>query len=132
MAANPNENSPTSIGATIDTMFELRERKRELNAELKDIDEQYKGLEQQLIDSLDKDDLQQTRSGKATATISEVTVPSVTDWDAFYDYVRENDALHLLERRVAAAPWRELVESDEPVPGTEPFTKRSINLRRLK
>lgn len=126
------ENSPNSIGATIDLMFQLREQKRAINADLKDIDEQYKGLEQQLIDSLDKDDLQQTRSANATATISETTVPSVSDWDAFYDYVRENDALHLLERRVAAAPWRELVESDEPVPGTEPFTKRSINLRRLK
>ena len=127
-----NKNSPNSIGDTIDHMFELRERKRELNAELKDIDEQYKGLEQQLIDALDKDDLMQTRSAKATATVSSVTVPSVTDWDRFYDYVLENDALHLLERRVAAAPWRELMEAGEAVPGTEPFTKRSINLRRLK
>jgi len=124
------QNSPISLGDTINEMFELRERKRELNAELKDIEQAIRDLEGQILQGLDEQGVQQTRTGRATATISEQTIPSVQDWDAVYDYVRENEAQYLFERRLAAGAWRELHESGETVPGTEPYVRRTVNLRR--
>jgi hypothetical protein len=125
------ESSPTTLGDKIEALAQLRDRKRELNQELKDVNEEYQMLEAQVLDELDQQGTQFAGSSRHRATISEQTVPSVTDWDAFYDYVRENDALYLFERRVASAPWRELVESGEQVPGTEPFTRRTLSLRKL-
>lgn len=123
--------SPTGLGDLIESLADLREQKRKLSDEYKKVDEQYKELEAQLLNRLDQEGAQFSGSSKHRATVSEVVVPSVTDWDAFYEYVKENDALYLFEKRVASAPWRELVESGEQIPGTEPFTKRSINLRKI-
>lgn len=122
---------PQSLGSKIDEMFELRERKRELNSELKDIEAEMRALEQDIIAELDAQDLRFSGGTRARATISESEVPTVTDWDAFYQYVIENEAPYLFERRVAAAAWRELQQAGEAVPGTEPFTKRSLSLRKV-
>lgn len=125
------QKQPQSLGSMIDELDELRDRKRELNAELKDIEATMKALEQEIINELDSQGLKFGGGSKARATISETEVPTVVDWDAFYDYVIENKAPYLFERRVAAAPWRELHEAGEAIPGTEPFTKRSLSLRKL-
>jgi hypothetical protein len=79
---------------------------------------------------MDEVGLESARGGRATATISENVVPTATDWDALEQYIYENDALYLMQRRLSASAWRELIESGEVVPGTEPYTQRSISLRK--
>jgi len=44
--------------------------------------------------------------------------------------MKENDALFLLQRRPAAAAYRELLESGQTIPGVEPYTQRQIGLRK--
>lgn len=122
--------SPTAIGAMIDELMELRHRKRELNDQLKELDEEYKALESRIMETMDREGTRLTASSRTRVSISESTVPTVTDWEAFEQYVKENDAMYLFERRVASKPWRELQESGERVPGTEPFTRRSLSLRQ--
>lgn len=129
--AEEQSSSPTSLGDMIEALAELRDRKRDLSEQFKEIDRQYRELEARILDRLDQENAQFSGSSRHRATVSEVTVPSVTDWDAFYEYVKNNDALYLFEKRVASAPWRELVESGEQVPGTEPYTRRSISLRKI-
>jgi hypothetical protein len=68
-------------------------------------------------------------SAAGTASITEVIVPQVVDWDAVYEHIRETGDFYLLQKRPAAAAFRELHDSDITVPGMEPFTKRNISLR---
>jgi hypothetical protein len=67
-----------------------------------------------------------------TAIISETQQPSVKDWDAFYKHIKDSDAFHLLQRRAAAAAFRELWDIGQVVPGVESFTQRTINLRAAR
>jgi len=46
--------------------------------------------------------------------------------------VLKNDALYLLEKRVAVKAWRELIDSGKTVPGLVPFVKRRLHLTTLK
>lgn len=125
------KNSPMTLGDKINELYELRESMRDLNAQLKALKEQYDEMELSVLNEMDAQGTTLTRSARASVSVSESTVPTVTDWEAVYDYVRANDAMYLFERRVAATAWRELLESGDKVPGTEPFTKRSLSLRKL-
>lgn len=119
-----------NLGSKIDELYELRERKRELNAEVKGIEEMMKAIEAEVMRELDEAGLVQGKGTRASATINEAIVPEVVDWDAVHRYILENEALYLLTQSVAAAPWRELLTSGQPVPGTQPFTRRTLSLRK--
>lgn len=118
------------LGSKIDELYELRERKRELAAEVKGIDEIMKAIEAEIMRELDEVGLVQGKGTRASATVNEAIVPEVVDWDAVHEYILENKALYLLTQNVAAAPWRELLTSGQPVPGTQPFTRRTLSLRK--
>ncbi len=124
-------NSPTTLGDKINQLYHLRERKRLLKQQLDELNEEYESLEREIMGDLDAVGLQLGRGGIAQASITETTVPTVNDWEAFEEYVKNNDALYLFERRVSARSWRELYESGELVPGTEAYVRRRLNLRKL-
>lgn len=67
---------------------------------------------------------------KGKCAITEEDVPSVEDWDKVFEYIRENDAFELLERRIKSGAWRALQMTD-PVPGTVPHTKRTLSLTKV-
>lgn len=125
------KNSPTQLGDKIDALYELRERKRELQSELKALEEEYKLLEAAILDDMDAQRTTLSRTARASASITETEVPTVVDWEAVQDYIRNNDALYLYEQRLAARAWRELKDSGVLIPGTTPFTRRSLSLRKL-
>jgi len=118
-------------GTMIDEMFELRENKKDLEARIKDINEQMTLLEAQLMQKLDDEKQTMGRGSSASATISASEVPMVEDWDAFGQYLIDNDALYLLQRRVAVRAFRELKDAGETIPGTTTFPKRTISLRKI-
>lgn len=127
MAAQAN------LGKKIDKLFALRDK---ISAEQKKVDvlkEQRRELEDEIINDMKTHgDLEQASSAKATATRSIQPVPHVKDWEKFYRYILKNRALHLLERRPAAAAYRELMESrnNRALPGVETFNKETLSLRK--
>ena len=131
-AATSEVQQPQLLGDKIDQLFEKRERKRELEAELAEVKREIEALEHDLIEAMEKQGTDLARGQLATASISKDTVPEIEDWEAVLQYVKENDAFYLLHRRISTAPWRELLESGETVPGTKPFEKKSVSIRKVK
>lgn len=71
--------------------------------------------------------LKSARTPHGTAYTSEVTSAKVEDADAFFAYVREHDAFHLLEKRVNKTA---LLETGKAVPGVTLNTVTNLNVRR--
>lgn len=117
------------ISEVIQKMLEVRDRRAELAAEEKTLVEEWERLEALLIQDLDGQGMTRASSALGTAVISELTVPLVEDWDAALAYMRDNDMLYLLQRRIATGAFREIVEGGGGVPGVKPVPKRSISLR---
>lgn len=112
-------------------MVDIREEKRKIKAREKDLNERWRALELELLIRLDEQGMEKASvKNVGTASINETVLPQVVDWDAFYAYILENDALFLLQRRPAAAAYRELLESGDTIPGVEPYTQRQIGLRK--
>lgn len=117
------------LGALIDQMHSLREKKRELEASVKDLEGRASLIEVQIMESMAEQGLEKMSGALATVSITSTTTANVTDWDAFWAYIHKMKYGHLLQRRVSDPAYRELLESGKKVPGTEPFIKKRLNLR---
>lgn len=120
-----------TVGALIDELYELREQLRMLNKQAKEVGEARDAIEKRLMEAMDAQGVEQSRGAQATATISETVEPQVEDWESYYRFIRRNNAFYLLQRRPAAAPYREMLaqRNGKPIPGVQSFIKRSVNLR---
>lgn len=111
-------------------MVEAREERRRIAARDKELIGEMKSLETELITRLDEQGMKKASGEAGTASITEQILPQVVDWDALYTHIHETESYFLLQRRPAAAAFRELHASGEEVPGIEPFTQRTISLRK--
>lgn len=121
----------STLGAKIDQLHNLREQKRSLEGQVKQLQEQMADLENDLIEQMDKQGVSRSTGLAATVSISSSVRPSVDDWDAFYAYIARHKYFHLLERRPSVSGCNELFETKGKIPGVVPFTQRKLNLRSV-
>ena len=139
--AKLNAQAPTSkitkkeptIGQMIDRLDELRESKRKLGEQEKVIVDEYKALEQTLIEKLGAEGMEKATGQRASASINKVVVADIVDDKALFAYVKKTGYFHLFQRRISDPAFRELYElsKGKGVPGLQPFTKINLNLRSL-
>ena len=120
-----------TIGAKIDMLHALREQKRALEAQIKQLSGQMAELENDLIAQMDEEGVSKSTGKNATVSIITSVKPSVEDWDAFYAYIHRYKYYHLLERRPSVTGCRELLETKGKIPGVVPFTQRKLNIRSI-
>ena len=118
-----------TIGGMTDKLIELRDRKRDLEAQVKLIEVEYEGISDALLEKATAEGMDKGAGKKGSFSISTNTVANVTDWDALNAYIKKTGHFHLYQRRVSDPAFRELLEAGKKVPGAEPFTKRRVNLR---
>lgn len=122
-------NSPKTKGDLIQRMKAIKAERKRLSAQDSILGKEYAELELQLIAALDDDGTESTKAQGTSATINETIVADVQDWDQFYQYIKDNEAFYLLQRRVNNKPYQEILNGGDTVPGVQKFVKRSISLR---
>lgn len=122
---------PTNLGGLIDLRADKYARKQELDALLAEVKQEIDELDDAIMAALDEQGTDAARGRKASMSIRETVVPAVKDWDALYEFIKQNGYFHLLNRAPNAAAFRELFTRGEPTPGVEPFTKRALTFRSL-
>ena len=66
----------------------------------------------------------------ATVTFADETVYNVTEWNDMYAYITENNAFHLLQRRLNGAPVKELLALGTELPFVDSFTRKKVGIRK--
>lgn len=113
-------------------LFEIRRERAELENRDKELREEFDATKLVLMARADEQGATRIATSDGTAILTEEIVPNIADWDEFYGYIKENDAFHLLQRRVSAGAYREIINNGGEVPGLTPFKKRDVNLRAAK
>ena len=124
-----------NIGDYIDKYILLRDKTEELKKghkeELAPYNEAMRKLEFMFQEQMDKQGLENLKSETGTAYKAIQSSVTVADWDVFRDYVLENEAFHLLEKRASKKAVEEVVEdSGELPPGLNINRTIKINVRR--
>ena len=125
-----------TIGELIDRMDELRAKRKPLDAESKKLKEEYDEIAEQVMCMLEEAKSSGQKTKRASVSINETEVPVMKDIDAFVKWVVRTKNTHLFTASCVSAPsWREIVQLNPkhtPPPGTEVFTKKSLNHTSLK
>ena len=129
-----NQDNAVAQAATLATLATERD---EMRMQMKVLQDQEKALkkrldenEEAIIALLDEQGVTRSGVGPYSMSISTSTVGNVDDWDSVYEYIKDNDAFFLLQRRIANAAYKELLDTGDTVPGVAPFEKRSLNFRK--
>lgn len=123
---------PTTVGATIDALYTLREQKKELEAQIKGITEKYSALESHLMTNFDRAGLEGAKGRLATASLKHSTQAEVTDWDAFYKWISKTKSWECLQKRPGITALRERWDAGKQVPGVEPKAVTTLSLTGAK
>lgn len=110
-------------------LSEIRDRRRELAAEDKDLIEKYDTLKAAFVKRMEEEGCTRISSAEGTVILTETVVPQVNDRDAMDKWILDTGNIYLLQSRVNSAAYRELVEAGQEVPGVMPFHKKDISLR---
>lgn len=138
--------SSTTVGALIDKMWELREKKKKHEDDAAAVSKQMSEVEETLVEAMAAQGVDKSTGKRASASFTySVTADVQGDegWAKFYAYIAKHKYFHLLHRRVTDASYKELLislngggdvdimKAKKQVPGVLPFLKRRVNLRTL-
>jgi hypothetical protein len=95
----------------------LREARRQLKKQYEDEDAKFKGglqkLEAIMLAHLNAANADSVRTENGTFYKQEAITPSASDWQLVYDWIKDNDAWDLLERRVKSTFIKEYQEAHD-------------------
>jgi hypothetical protein len=120
----------TDLNALSQRLVEIRAERTAIAAQDKELKEEFDALSLEVLEHLAETGSESARTEHASMSVSKQIVPNVMDWDKVYDYIREHDAFYLLRKQLNTGPYREQLELDGEIPGTEPFEKVSLNVRK--
>ena len=119
-----------NIGQTLEHLQQLREERADLKKRAEEFSAQIETTEALLLKVLTEQGLNSVQVGDYTATISSTDYGSIEDYDAFSEFVLNNDAMYLFQRRLMQKSIAELRLIEGEIPGIKFFKKNSISLRK--
>jgi hypothetical protein len=124
-----------NVGDVIRTYMKLRDQKAAIEGEVKervaDLKAKMEKLEAFLKTQMDAQGLTSFKSDYGTAFLTTTDYANVADWDAVLDFIRDNEAFDMLEKRVSKIAVRGYIEANKAVPpGITYGTKLEVNIRK--
>lgn len=124
------------IDEMVDVYQRIHEARRELKHKFDEEDRALKADEESiklaLLGFMQKSGLKSVKTNHGTAYQQEDVIPTGSDWHAFYDWVRENNAFDALERRIKKTFVKEYMENNEGAvpPGVSVLRELTVRIRR--
>lgn len=127
--------SEPNVEQVVSAYLKLRHQKEAVeNAakqEAQAIKDKMAKLESWLLNQANTQNVTSFKTKSGTAFVTTTDYANVADWDAVLNYVRENEAFDMLERRVSKTAVRGYIETKGSVPaGVNYGTKIEINVRK--
>ncbi len=139
MEANEENDTPKlSVNKLTEIYLKIRDKKesvqKQFEEQLKALEEQLEVVESELLKQckeLESDSVK-TQAGTVMRRVS--TRYWTNDWDSMYQFLKENDALELLEKRVSQGNMKQFLEDnpDKFPPGMLMDSKYKITVRRSR
>lgn len=118
---------------TIEHLYELKVRKSDKDAELKEINKEIDAIEFKLIEMMDEQGLDKVKSLHGTASLKVEMYPQIKDMESFVRWCADNGKADMLQKRVSKGSFDEFYKDTAEYPeGVDTYTKKSINFRKAK
>lgn len=128
---------PKRVAAKIDAFYAMQQKRIAYGKKIKEAESVLSSLKERedvVAKELAKDlrGMGASKMSGEVATFSpgETDVFTIEDWDAFYKFIRENDAFELLERRPGRGALRERLEAGTLPKGVKSDKMFTFSLRK--
>ena len=118
-----------TLNQLIEQKADVRREIDGLNKQLKELGARQDELDWALIKKMETEGLSRTSNDSFTVSVKEEVMPQVEDWDAVYQLIQSTGDFALVQRRISAGAYREMLKLGEEVPGIKPVAVRKINFR---
>ena len=104
---------------------------KEGQAQEKDLKMKQRELEAKIAIKMQEEGLDKVSNDVCTLSLKAEVVPTVEDWDQFFEYLKETGQFELMQKRMSATAYRELIAMGTNVPGVKSTELTRINFRSI-
>ena len=124
-----------NVDDVIATYMKLRDQKAAIEGEVKEkvstIKAKMEKLESWIKEKADAEGVTSFKTKHGTAFLTTTDYANVADWDAVFNFIQENQAFDMLEKRVSKTAVRGYIDQTKAVPpGINYGTKLEVNVRK--
>lgn len=116
--------------------IKIRDKRSEIKKAFEEQDKALKEklelIEAEMLRQMQESGIESVKTAAGTFYRQEEITPTGADWDAFFTWVRENDAFDALERRIKKGFIKEYMEAHEGgiPPGVSVYREYVVRVRR--
>jgi hypothetical protein len=112
--------------------MKMRAKLSELDAEVEAIKEQQQLIKNEIKDRMRSVGAKSMKTAHGTVSLTEKTRYYTQDWDSFKRFVIENDAVDLLEKRIAQTNMKLFLQENPAMvpPGLNSDTELDVSIRK--
>lgn len=129
-AEQPVYKFPKTAGACVDKLYALDAARAKAQAKADAIKDEFKALENYLLATLPKADLDGAMGRVAKVKIISSFVPHVEDWTKLRAYIKRTNGWDLMQQRLSSTAFRERWNAKKIVPGVSQFKVLKLSLTK--
>jgi hypothetical protein len=124
--------SEVTLDKLVRIYMKMRASIQELDAQIEAIKEQQQEVKNEIKDRMRAMGTKSMKTDSGTVSLVEKTRYYTQDWDSFKQFVIEQDALELLEKRISQTNMRTFLEENPALvpPGLNSDTEFDVSVRK--
>ncbi len=123
------ENQQVTLDDKMNMLADTRAKLKVLLDQEKELKQVQNALEAEIAADMERQGLTQTGNDVCTISLKTETVPTVEDWDVLHQHISDTGRFELLQKRMSATAYRELIAMEPSVPGVRPTELTKVNYR---
>ena len=122
-------NNIPNLDDKMNMLNDTRQQLKTLQAQEKTLKDTQNYLEAEIAADMAKQGLTRTGNDVCTISLKTETVPTVEDWDLLHQHIIDTGRFELLQKRMSATAYRELIAMEPSVPGVRSTELTKVNFR---
>tara|TARA_R100001509_G_scaffold71208_2_gene39714 strand:- start:701 stop:1081 length:381 start_codon:yes stop_codon:yes gene_type:complete len=123
------ENQQVTLDDKMNMLADTRAKLKVLLDQEKELKNVQNALEAEIAADMERQGLTQTGNDVCTISLKTETVPTVEDWDVLHQHISDTGRFELLQKRMSATAYRELIAMEPSVPGVRSTELTKVNYR---
>jgi hypothetical protein len=123
------ENQQVNLDDKMNMLADTRAKLKVLLEKEKELKNVQNALEAEIAADMERQGLTQTGNDVCTISLKTETVPTVEDWDVLHQHISDTGRFELLQKRMSATAYRELIAMEPSVPGVRSTELTKVNYR---
>lgn len=121
-----------TVGDMIDQVAGLKDQITALTKQADDLKKERVTIENEILEFLENQGIESTAGSAYTASRIEETVYNISDFEALTQYIVDNRAPYVFQRRLSTVAIRDLISErpDGTLPGLEPVQLTKLSFRK--